>query len=95
MIAEGSHPLYDIPVRDIMGKEKPIGETIRGKVTLVVNVASKCGCVRPLYAPRACHCRLERRWICADARCTAFLMQNTGRRQLIAGDARTIIGSEF
>ena len=35
--------LYDIPVRTIMGKEEPIGATIRGKVALVVNVASQCG----------------------------------------------------
>jgi len=34
--------IYDIPVRRITGEETTLGE-FRGKVLLVVNVASKCG----------------------------------------------------
>ncbi len=37
-----SGSIYDIPVRRITGKESSLGE-FKGKVVLVVNVASKCG----------------------------------------------------
>ncbi len=37
-----STPIYDIPVRRITGEETNLGE-FRGKVLLIVNVASKCG----------------------------------------------------
>ncbi|MBN8994717.1 MAG: glutathione peroxidase [Rhizobiales bacterium] len=40
-------PLYDIPVRRIDGSETTLGQ-FRGKVLLVVNVASKCG-LTPQY----------------------------------------------
>src|ERR1700744_3347537 len=37
-----STPIYDIPVRRITGEDTSLGE-FRGKVLLIVNVASKCG----------------------------------------------------
>jgi glutathione peroxidase len=39
--------LYDIPVRKADNKESTLGE-YRGKVLLIVNVASKCG-LTPQY----------------------------------------------
>jgi glutathione peroxidase len=39
--------IYDIPVRKIAGEESSLGE-FKGKVLLVVNVASKCG-LTPQY----------------------------------------------
>lgn len=38
--AAASNPLYDITVRDIMGKEHPLGEYIDGKVAVIVNGTS-------------------------------------------------------
>lgn len=35
--------LYSIPVRTITGKEVPVGDYIKGKTALIVNVASQCG----------------------------------------------------
>ena len=43
-----SDSVYDIPVSRIDGKPTTLGE-FRGKVLLVVNVASKCG-LTPQYA---------------------------------------------
>jgi glutathione peroxidase len=42
-----SQPIYDIPVRRINGEDSNLG-TYRGKVVLVVNVASACG-LTPQY----------------------------------------------
>jgi glutathione peroxidase len=42
-----SAQIYDIPVRKITGEETTLGE-FKGKVLLVVNVASKCG-LTPQY----------------------------------------------
>src|SRR5665213_371969 len=42
-----SAQIYDIPVRKITGEETTLGE-YKGKVMLVVNVASKCG-LTPQY----------------------------------------------
>ena len=42
-----STQIYDIPVRKITGEETTLGE-FKGKVMLVVNVASKCG-LTPQY----------------------------------------------
>jgi glutathione peroxidase len=39
--------VYDIPVRKISGEDATLGE-FKGKVLLVVNVASKCG-LTPQY----------------------------------------------
>src|SRR5271168_1192379 len=44
-----STPIYDIPVRRITGEDTNLGE-YRGKVLLIVNVASKCGLTKQ-YAP--------------------------------------------
>ena len=41
--------LYEVPVKTILGEDKPFGEFARGKVTLVVNTASACG-LTPQYA---------------------------------------------
>jgi Glutathione peroxidase len=43
----GMSTIYDIPVRKITGEETTLGE-YKGKVLLVVNVASKCG-LTPQY----------------------------------------------
>ena len=43
--------LYDIPVRRIDGKDASLGD-YKGKVMLIVNVASKCGLTPQIYGPR-------------------------------------------
>lgn len=48
-VAADGKSLYDIPLKDIDGKETTLG-AYRGKVLLVVNVASKCGYTRQ-YKP--------------------------------------------
>ncbi len=46
--ARAETPLYDIPLKDIHGKDTSL-KAYKGKVLLVVNVASKCGNT-PQYA---------------------------------------------
>ena len=46
--ADGSKSLYDIPLKDIDGKDTSL-KAYKGKVLLVVNVASKCG-LTPQYS---------------------------------------------
>jgi glutathione peroxidase len=45
--ADGSKSLYDIPLKDIDGKDTSL-KAYKGKVLLIVNVASKCG-LTPQY----------------------------------------------
>mmetsp|Transcript_12038 Transcript_12038/g.38470 ORF Transcript_12038/g.38470 Transcript_12038/m.38470 type:complete len:176 (-) Transcript_12038:48-575(-) len=40
---EPASSVHDFVVSTIDGEEKPLGEFTRGKVSLIVNVASKCG----------------------------------------------------
>jgi glutathione peroxidase len=40
--------IYDILIKDIKGKELPFGDVAKGKIAVVVNVASKCG-LTPQY----------------------------------------------
>lgn len=42
-MAESGAPVYDFEARTIDGENVKIGDVARGKVALVVNVASKCG----------------------------------------------------
>ena len=46
--ADGDKSLYDIPLKDIDGKDTSL-KAYKGKVLLVVNVASKCG-LTPQYS---------------------------------------------
>ena len=46
--ADGNKSLYDIPLKDIDGKDTSL-KAYKGKVLLVVNVASKCG-LTPQYS---------------------------------------------
>jgi glutathione peroxidase len=46
--AEGNGSLYDIPLKDIDGKDTSL-KAYKGKVLLIVNVASKCG-LTPQYS---------------------------------------------
>ncbi len=48
MVAVAPSSLYDFSMRDIDGKKVPLAQ-YKGKVVLVVNVASKCG-LTPQYA---------------------------------------------
>ena len=48
MVALAPASLYDFSMKDIDGKSVPLGK-YKGKVVLVVNVASKCG-LTPQYA---------------------------------------------
>ncbi len=47
MIAQAADSLYDIPLKDIDGKDTSLKQ-YKGKVLLIVNVASKCG-LTPQY----------------------------------------------
>jgi glutathione peroxidase len=48
LIASGGSSLYDVPLKDIDGSETSL-KAFKGKVVLIVNVASKCG-LTPQYA---------------------------------------------
>lgn len=47
-VVAGESPLYSVPLKDIQGKEASLKD-YKGKVLLLVNVASKCG-YTPQYA---------------------------------------------
>src|SRR5579863_6148702 len=47
-IADNTKSIYDIPLKDIDGKDTSLA-AYKGKVLLIVNVASKCG-LTPQYA---------------------------------------------
>jgi glutathione peroxidase len=47
-LAVSGSPLYDIPLKDIDGKDTSLAQ-YKGKVLLIVNVASKCG-LTPQYS---------------------------------------------
>src|SRR5260370_34770101 len=57
--AQTKTSLYDIPLKDIDGKDTSL-KAYQGKVLLVVNVASKCGFTPQYEALQAVHKKYER-----------------------------------
>src|SRR5579859_2512903 len=57
-IADNTKSVYDIPLKDIDGKDTSL-KAYQGKVLLVVNVASKCGFTPQYEALQAVHKKYE------------------------------------
>ncbi len=75
--------LYDIPVKDIDGKETSLKE-YQGKVLLIVNVASKCGLTPQYKALEAIHEKYkERGFTVLGFPCNQFLGQEPGTNEEI------------
>lgn len=70
--------LYDVPVKDIDGKETTL-QAYKGKVMLVVNVASKCGNT-PQYAPLEADYEKykDRGFVTLGFPCNQFMHQEPG-----------------
>ena len=87
--------LYDIPLHRINGADASLGE-FRGKVLLLVNVASKCG-LTPQYAGLE---RLHERFqgqglMVAGFPANDFASQEPGTNDEIAGFCSTTFGVKF
>lgn len=80
---EGSSSLYDIPLKTIDGKETSL-KAYKGKVLLVVNVASKCGLTPQYAALEALHRKFESRgFVVLGFPCNDFAGQEPGTNEEI------------
>jgi glutathione peroxidase len=82
-LALSAGSLYDIPVKDIDGKESSLKD-YQGKVLLVVNVASKCGLTPQYKALEAIHEKYKAQgFTVLGFPCNQFLGQEPGTNEEI------------
>ena len=82
-LALSAGSLYDIPVKDIDGKESSLKD-YQGKVLLIVNVASKCGLTPQYKALEAIHEKYKAQgFTVLGFPCNQFLGQEPGTNEEI------------
>ena len=87
--------IYDIPISSLDGKPDMLGEQ-RGKVALVVNVASKCGLTPQYEGLERIHERYaDRSFTVLGFPCNQFLEQEPGSPDEIATFCSTTYGVTF
>jgi glutathione peroxidase len=90
-----STSLYDIPVKNITGKDSSLSQ-FKGKVILIVNVASKCGLTKQyeglekLYADYR-----DQGLVVAGFPANDFMAQEPGTNEEIAAFCKGTFGVEF
>jgi glutathione peroxidase len=89
--AESATSLYEIPLKDIDGKNTSL-KNYQGKVLLVVNVASKCGLTPQYKALEATHKKYQDRGLAVlGFPCNDFGAQEPGSNQEI----KTFCSTEY
>ena len=87
--------VYDVPISALDGSPDLLGEQ-RGKVTLVVNVASKCGLTPQYEGLERMHERYaDRGFTVVGIPCNQFLEQEPGTPEEIATFCSTTYGVTF
>lgn len=90
-----STSLYDIPLKKIDGSDTTLAE-YRGKVALVVNVASQCGLTPQYEGLEAAYARLrERGLVVLGFPSNDFAGQEPGSEESIAAFCRGTFGVQF
>jgi glutathione peroxidase len=80
---QASSSLYDIPLKDIDGKDTSL-KAYRGKVLLVVNVASKCGLTPQYAALESVYKKYQDQGLCVlGFPCNDFAGQEPGNNEQI------------
>jgi glutathione peroxidase len=90
-----STPIYDIPVSTIAGESTSLGK-YRGKVLLVVNVASKCGLTKQYEALEQTYARFKNSGLeVLGFPANDFGAQEPGSNEEIATFCRSTFGIDF
>ena len=88
--------LFDLPVTTLQGRSTTFGELAQGRVTLVVNVASRCGYTGQYAALEALHTDLAGRGFAVlGFPCNQFGAQEPGTEADIAEFCSTTFGVTF
>ena len=87
--------LYDIPIKDLSGKEASLAP-YKGKVLLLVNVASKCGLTRQYAALEQLHAKYkDRGFSVLGFPCNDFMGQEPGTPEQIQQFCSATYGVTF
>ena len=87
--------LYDIPIKDLSGKEASLAP-YKGKVLLLVNVASKCGLTRQYAALEQLHSKYkDRGFSVLGFPCNDFMGQEPGTPEQIQQFCSATYGVTF
>jgi len=88
-------PIYDIKVKTLEGRSTDLAE-YRGKVLLIVNVASRCGFTHQYCSLQALHATYRSRGFCIlGFPCNDFLSQEPGSPEEIRDFCESDYGVQF